>query len=150
MNVYLAIGLHVIFGILWILDSRTLQRRRDLKLYYKSEERMNQVLSQATTTLITELNSWRLEEERKNRKDDEEVHELSQQREWEEMKSRWSHPTNRTADFDIDISHILDDKLSERKKKPGPWYLIQGPMFQERKDNGRPDSGMWKKPESDE
>jgi len=149
MNVYVALGLHLVFAILWFFDSRTLQRRRDIKRYYEAEEKMNAMLDQAAKTLIAELDTWRLEKEKNKTPNGMELHELSQKIAYEQMKSRWNHPTNnRRTDFDIDITHILEEKMAKRKKKPGPWGLISW-SFQDR-ELGGPNSGMWKKPESDE
>ncbi|MFM8269903.1 MAG: hypothetical protein ACKN9V_06905 [Pseudomonadota bacterium] len=150
MNIYVALGIHAIFAILWFLDSRTLQRRRVIRTYYRAEEAMNAMLTDAAKTLVTELDSWRLEKDRNNASSHEELHELSQKMAWEEMKSRLNHPTNNRADLDIDISHILDDKLSKQpKKKAGPWHLIVDKDLFNR-ELGGPNSGMWKKPKSDE
>ena len=148
MNVYVALAIHLVFAILWFFDSRTLQRRRDLKSYYRAEEAMNKMVTDAANTLVTELDSWRLEKERKNASDAEELHELSQKMAWEEMKSRMNHPTNRT-DFNIDISHLREGNMQKPKKKNGPWYLMTNGLLFER-ELGGPNSGMWKKPESDE
>jgi hypothetical protein len=116
MNVYVSLGLHLVFAILWFFDSRTLRRRRDIKRYYEAEGKMNAILDQAAKTLITELDSWRLEKERNKTPDGMELHELSQKIAYEQMKSRWNHPTNnRRTDFDIDITHILEEKMAKRK-----------------------------------
>ena len=150
MNIYVALVVHAIFAILWLLDSSTIQRRRRLKKYYAAEERNNELLSKAAMALVSELDAW-MNKKEKNLNKDEELQELMNKVTWDEVRSRWNHPTNQKRDYEIDISHILKDKMSKPAKEDRKhWYYFTPVDFTDRNELGGPSSGMWKKPKSDE
>lgn len=149
MNIYVALGMHVIFAILWFFDSATLQRRRERKAYYSAVETNNKLLEKAAKSLVTELDAWMSEKEKKSKSSSlPDAKDLN----WEELRSRLNHPTNtRWQDYEVDVTHILKDKIGKNPKKPrNPWYYFTPAEFIEREEPGRPDGGMWKKPKTDE